>query len=140
MNQFQEAAKALRSARRFIPPAKRFLVDMHTARYWQAQGRLRRAEHWYRKVLEARVDSVTLVFLGACVEWQGRIKEALALFRRATRCRSDPADEAWYNVGRILLYQGRARDAIKALDRAIAIDPKYRVAIKRRKEALMMLK
>jgi tetratricopeptide (TPR) repeat protein len=136
---FSAASSALQKARKHIPADKRHFALQSTGHLWKAQGRLRRAEHWYRKALELGSKDGSLIYLAVCVQIQGRVNEALALFRRAARLKNDSTDEAWYNIGSILLYRGRYHDAIKAFDRAIDIDPKYQVAIKKRKEARLLL-
>jgi tetratricopeptide (TPR) repeat protein len=108
-----------------------YLVCICWGKYYDAIGDLKSAEKWYRKAVVAA--PAALVYLGGVLARQGRLAEAKRCHRRATRLPEDDRlarDEAYFNIGLILRAERRYRDAVVCFDRAIALDPKYSVAIK----------
>jgi tetratricopeptide (TPR) repeat protein len=84
-----------------------------------------------------------LVFLGGVLATQGRLAEARRYHRQATRAPEDDRlarDEAYYNLGLLFRAERRYREALAHFDRAIALDPKYTVAMSARADLESALK
>jgi len=102
---------------------------------------VKHSERWYRKAVVAA--PAALVFLGAELAGQGRLAEAKRCHRRATRLPDDDRvarGAAYCNLALILRAERRYRDALVCFDRAIALDPKYVVALKARADVRSALK
>jgi tetratricopeptide (TPR) repeat protein len=95
------------------------------------RGRLSEAEHWFRKAIEIEPDEIgAYVFLGSCQARQGKLKEAEATHRAATKWTGHSLlDEAYHNLGLVLRGQGRLNEAAECFRKAIEISPKYSKAI-----------
>ncbi len=134
---YSEALTALRRLRRFLRPEKQYLVDSQLGHLYQQKGDFRRAEFWFRKAASARPSAATYhIFLGAILGLSGRLAEAEAEHRKATRCRTGCIDEAFLNLGFILRAQRRYREARSCFERALRISPRYKEA----REALQDVK
>ena len=87
------------------------------------------AERWYRRAVDASPSDATYrIFLGGFLAIAGRLKEAEAVHRRATRCKVGFIDEAFFNRGLVLRALERYSDARTCFERALEIDPKYKEA------------
>ena len=109
--------------------------------YHHAIGELTHAERWYR--MAAAIEPAALVFLGAVLARQGRLAEALECHRRASRAPASERlakDEAYFNCGLILRARRRYRDALRAFERAIDLDPKYALALEARADVRAAMK
>jgi tetratricopeptide (TPR) repeat protein len=100
--------------------------------YWalaqalEAAGQAAQAEAAYRKALEsghraAKADGDTRVLYGVFLYRQGRVEEALAMYRKAVEARPD-SPRAHAELGRVFLQIGRTEDAIRQLEQALALD------------------
>jgi len=69
----------------------------------------------------SRPDPLTLELLGLARSGQGRRAHALALLERVARPGARP--QAYYNLGRLLLAEGRNAEAEAALTRAVELRP-----------------
>lgn len=93
------------------------------------RGRSSEAEDCYRQSHALRADDAgPLIFLGDLYTRQGRLAEGMASFRDAAGCASGCIDEAYCNLGIVLLYQERYEEAIPALRTALQLDSSYRYA------------
>jgi tetratricopeptide (TPR) repeat protein len=131
MARYTEALAALRHALRLCPPKKLHLVYYRLGRLHQQKGALRLAERWYRRAVDSSPSDATYrIFLGAFLARAGRLREAEAVHRGATRCKEGCIDEAFLNLGLVLRALERYSDARKCFQRALDIDPKYKAARK----------
>src|SRR5947209_11525770 len=131
MARYTESLAALRRAVRLCPPNKLHLVYSRFGHLYRQRGAFRLAEHWYRRAVDSSPsDATCLIFLGALLALAGRLEEAEAAHRRATRCKVGCIDEAFLNLGLVLRALERYSDARKCFQRALAIDPKYKHARK----------
>lgn len=128
---YPEALTALRRGLRLCPPKKLHLVYCRFGHLHRQRGALRLAERWYRRAIESSPSDATYrIFLGAVLARAGRLQEAEAVHRRATRCKEGCIDEAFLNLGLVLRALERYSDARKCFQRALDIDPKYKEARK----------
>ena len=58
----------------------------------------------------------------------GKLSEALKCDRRATKCKEGAIDEAYYNLGVTLGALGRHKEALTCFEKAIDLDPKFKLA------------
>jgi tetratricopeptide (TPR) repeat protein len=131
MARYSEALSALRRAVRLCPAEKRYLVYRRFGRLHEQRGAFRLAERWFRRAIKARPSVTTdYIFLGALLATSGRLSEAEAVHRQATRCKEGDRDEAFLNLGLVLRALGRFSEAQKCLKRALVLDPKYKKARK----------
>jgi tetratricopeptide (TPR) repeat protein len=131
MARYSEALAALRRGLRLCPPNRRHLVYYRFGHVHRRRGGFRLAERWYRRAAEASsADATYHIFLGALLAQAGRLDEAEAVHRRATRCRKGAIDEAFLNLGFVLRARRRYAKARKCFERALVLDPKYKEARK----------
>jgi protein O-GlcNAc transferase len=90
----------------------------------QQQGRAPEAESAYRDILRQSPNRLVYVNLGALLQEQGRLDEALAAFDAALALDRDYA-EAQFNRGVVLQQQGRLDAAIAAYQQAVRLRPDY---------------
>ena len=87
--------------------------ELGEARYREATARIRRAEPAYAAYEEARA-----------LASKGERDKALA--RLAEAIRIEPEEAAFHALqGQLLVAEGRERDGLRALDRAVALNPTY---------------
>ena len=88
-------------------------------------GPLAETEKACRELLKAYPQSpVTTNILGAALQGQGKLQEAVASFDKAIQIRPDYAD-AYSNHGAALQEMGRLDEAVESCDKAIQIRPEY---------------
>ncbi len=131
MARYTESLAVLRRAARLCPPKMLCWIYSHFGHIHKKRGAFRFAEHWYRRAIEHSPSEAGLhTFLGALLASAGRLQEAEAVHRRATRCKQGCIDEAFLNLGLVLRALERYSDARKCFQRALDIDPKYKKARK----------
>ena len=131
MARYAEALSALRRAARLCPVANLYLVYRRRGQVHQQRGAFRVAERWFRRAIAVRPSVTTdYVFLGALLATSGRLAEAAAVHRQATRCKEGDRDEAFLNLGLVLRALGRFNEARRCFKRALELDPKYKAARK----------
>jgi tetratricopeptide (TPR) repeat protein len=129
MSRFTEAIPALRRAMRLLPPAKLHFVYYHLGQLRERQGALCPAERWYRRAIEnCSSDAGYPITLGRLLYRAGRLREAEALFRRASRCKEGCREEAFSFLGLTLCSLEHYKEARRCFQSALEIDPKYKVA------------
>jgi tetratricopeptide (TPR) repeat protein len=131
MARYTEALSALRRATRLCPPIKLYLVYRRFGHLHRQRGAFRLAESWYRRAIDVHSsDATDHIFLGALLATAGRLPEAEAVHRRATKCKEGCRDEAFLNLGLVLRALRRYSEARQCFQRALDIDPKYKAARK----------
>ena len=129
MARYTESLAALRRAVRLWPSKMLHLVYYRFGNIHKQRGAFRLAERWYRRAIEVSPSNATYrIFLGSFLARAGRLQEAEAVHRRATRCKEGCIDEAFLNLGLVLRALERYADARKCFQRALVIDPKYKAA------------
>ena len=126
---YDEARVALSRASKHMRPEHLFLPYYHMGRLYERKGDYRRAAEWYRKASKLAPDNASyLIFLGAVLVKAGELSEAKKCHQRATKCKEGAIDEAYYNLGGILGAQGRYKEALACFEKALELDPKYKLA------------
>lgn len=99
-------------------------------------GRMEEAELSCRRLLDSFPRSLTVLnILGAALQVQGKLDEAVAAFDSALAMKPDFAD-AWGNRGNALKDLGRLDEAVESYDRAVSLNPDFAVAHYNRGNAL----
>jgi cytochrome c-type biogenesis protein CcmH/NrfG len=132
LGRYDEAEEALATALRLCPEGGRRIPLVDLGHLERQRGDYERAAGWYRKAIEAAPrDASGYIYLGAILALQGRLREAEEAHRTATEtCYEGCIDEAFLNLGLVLLAQERFEEAAECLREAIRIDPDYRHARK----------
>jgi tetratricopeptide (TPR) repeat protein len=132
MTRYEEAIRVYENALGNFGVDCRWAICNQLGRMYQYWGQPAQAEPWFRKAIEAEPDELaSYMFLGACQARQGKLKEAEATHRAATRWTdSSLLDEAYHNLGLVLRGQGRLSEAAECLRKTIEINPEYADAIK----------
>ena len=101
-----------------------------------AKGDFKQASIWYRKALSPNPkDATHCIFLGSNAFQRGLLKQSEAYYRRALKCSEGCLEEAYFNLGGILLGKRNYSEAIKCYQEALKIDPKYGIPKKRLDDA-----
>lgn len=139
-----ECSQAMRAIRRAIALRKgdRQLLGIafrQIGKLFDAKGDLRTAAVWYRRALRANPKRDSYIFLGHVAFKQGRLKQAEAYYRKAIRHPAGCADEAYFNLGGVLVAKRHYREAVRCYRQALKIDPEYRIAKKRLRDTELAL-
>jgi tetratricopeptide (TPR) repeat protein len=126
---YREAEAALRRGGRLIPLRLKDRLYQQWGLHYERHD-LRRAEMWFRRGVRVKPTTTGHIFLGAVLARQGRFAEAKAHYRLAIRRATpdDAADEAHFNLALVLRAEGRYKEAVRHLRKALALDPRYRIA------------
>lgn len=128
--QYDIAQELLGHALRVAPAAARHIVLSHFGDLYKNRGDLAAAAKYYGEASLLMPDDATYyIYRGAALARLGRLKEAEAAHRMATKCPDGCIDEAYCNLGLILRSQGRLPEARRCFEKAIEIDPHYESAI-----------
>jgi protein O-GlcNAc transferase len=140
---YAAAEKAIRKAIKLCPDKSLPIAYSQMGHLLKAQGYFQQAAGWYGKALKARPDDAAYhIFAGSNAFQWGRLKQAEAHYRNALLCPSGCRDEAYFNLGGILLGRRKYAESIECYREALKIDPKYKIAKERLEDvelALLML-
>ena len=126
---YKEARLALLRAIKYMPPEKSDLPYNYMGHLFEDQGDYRRAVEWYKKAIEESPEEArNFIFIGAVLVKAGNLSEAERYFRQAIKCKKGPVDEAYYNLGVILAGQGKYKSALVYFEKALKLDPRYKLA------------
>ncbi len=130
---YTEAQRALDKVIRLAPKDR-----LHIPYYWKGhayrqQGKLNLAVKWFRRTIsQAPKNPDTHAFLAATLARMGQYQEAKAEWRKMIRLSEnvdDPVtEEGHYNLGLIYRAERKYKKALEHTEKALEIDPKYRVA------------
>jgi tetratricopeptide (TPR) repeat protein len=124
-----EAEIAIKKALSLCPPEKLWIPLSEMGHLCKARGDYKAAATWYRQAIEAVPREASgHIYLGGVLAKSGRLKEAEAAHRAATRCIEGCLDEAFLNLGLVLRAQERYEEAAKCFEQALELDPKYSAA------------
>jgi len=137
---YEEAHKAIRRAIKSCPAGSLSFPYLQMGNLIEAQGDLKQAAMWYRKAAELRPNDATFhIFLGSNAWKRGMHKRAERHFLRALKCSEGCLEEAYFNLGGILLGKRNYPEAIKYYQQALKVDPKYKIAKERLADAELAL-
>src|ERR1700761_1504307 len=87
------------------------------------------AVEWVSRAIRQSPKVEYLSSLGAILQQQGRLEEALQVFDKAVALKPDDAG-LWINFGQILEALERPADALRAFQQALALSPHWETAIR----------
>lgn len=139
MTRYDQAIAVYQDALDRFPDARWGLYNQlgHLYRYC---GSFPHAETAYQKAIDIDPEeAASYIFLGAIQARQGKLEQAEATHRAATRCPEGCIDEAYHNLGLVLRGQGRLSEAKQCFEKAISIDSDYAVAYEALKDVTTVL-
>jgi tetratricopeptide (TPR) repeat protein len=138
--QYMVAERALRRAIKLIP--KKALVSAYAqmGKLFKKKGDYKQAAFWYRKAVKQKPQDATYhIFLADNAFNFGFLKRAEKHFGNALKCSEGSIEEAYFNLGGILLGRRKYTEAIECYREALKIDPKYKIARERLDDAKLAL-
>jgi len=137
---YAEAEKSIRRAITLCPQKARPIAYSQMGHLFKAKGDFKQAAFWYRKAINQKPQDATWhIFLASNAFNRGLLKQSEVYYRRALKCSEGPLEEAYFNLGGILLGKRNYSEAIKCYQEALKIDPKYNIAKKRLDDAKLAL-
>jgi tetratricopeptide (TPR) repeat protein len=137
---YAEAEKAIRRAIALCPQKALPIAYSRMGHLFHVKGDFKQAAFWYRKAVNQKPQDATWhIFLADNAFQHGLVKQAETYLRRALKCSEGSLDEAYFNLGGILLGKRKYPEAIECYREALKIDPKYRIAKKRLDDAELAL-
>lgn len=110
------------------------------ASIFEGSGNFVEAAKWYRMAHQADPQEASyLIFIGVMHFKSGKLAEAEQSLRAALTCRDGAFDEAYFNLGSVLVARGRLEEAVECYKKAIELDPKYKEANVRLKDTVKAL-
>lgn len=124
-----EAAVFTSQAQEMVPGEDHPRLWMVWGTLYKKKGNLNLAEKWYRRAADAADQrGLPQGLLAVVFAKQGKLQEANAAHRRATRPGWDFLEGTCTTMGLVLRAEGRYREAIEWLQRALVRDPECAVA------------
>jgi tetratricopeptide (TPR) repeat protein len=137
---YAEAEKAIRRAILLCPKNKLSGPYTQMGHLLEAKGDFKEAAFWYRKAAQLdSQDANSYIFLGSNAFKRGLHKQSEKFYRRALECSKGAIEEAYFNLGGILLGKRKYAEAIKCYEEALKIDSKYKIAKERLEDAKLAL-
>ena len=104
-----------------------------------ARGDLRAAAVWYQRALQTNPKLDFYAFLGHVAFNRGLLNQAEAYYRKSIKHPASCVEEAWFNLGGVLVARRRYREALKCYRKALKLDPQYGIAKKRLRDTELAL-
>jgi tetratricopeptide (TPR) repeat protein len=140
LHRYAAAEKAIRRALSLCPQNSLAIANMRMGHLFNVRGEYIEAARWYRKAVKLKPHDATYhIFLADNAFKFGFLKEAEKHFRTALKCSEGAVDEAYFNLGGILLGRRDYHGAIECYKEALKIDPKYKIAKERLNDAELAL-
>ena len=137
---YAEGEKAIRRAIKLCPPKGLPVAYVQMGEIYKGKGDFKKAAFWYRKALKQKPQDATYhIYLGCNAFEHGLFKQAKSYFRGALRCSEGCSDEAYFNLGGILLGERNYSEAVKCYEETLRIDPKNKIANERLDDAKLAL-
>lgn len=134
------AERALRHAIKLVPEKALAGAYARMGHLFKKKGDYKEAAFWYRKAVKRKSQDATYhIFLADNAFNFGFLKQAEKHFRAALNCSEGAVDEAYFNLGGILLGRRNYPEAVKYYREALRIDPKYKIAKERLDDAELAL-
>jgi tetratricopeptide (TPR) repeat protein len=140
--QYEKAEDALERGERIAPKARLHLFAGQRGHLLLAQGKFAEAEKMFLAAHDMDLDrneADYLIFAGSAAQHCGDLKRAEFLYRMAAECEGGPIEEAFFNLGGVLLAEGRFREAADCYERAVEIDAEYEAAKERLNDVQLIL-
>ena len=145
IDRFKDAQKALYKAIKLINETNKqkrlgWLYCRMGSLYVNS-GKFHKAIDWFEKAHNANPNEATfLIYKGVRLLRLEKFDEAAETFQKATKCKEGCIDEAFYNLGVAHLIQRNYMKAKSCFEKALEIDPKFKVAKQQLKDINKVLK
>lgn len=140
-SRYEEAEHAFEQALAHCPQRFHGVVFGLRGNMEQRRGNYGEAEKFYLRAIEAAPKANYLrIYLGVLTFRRGDLKLAEQHYREAIATEGDEVDEAYANLGNVLVAQERYEEAVECYERAIEIDPNYKFAKLRLRDVRKILK
>ena len=107
-----------------IPPARQWACDLQ-ADQTVTKGQWQQAQMQHQAYLADHPGNcLTMYHLGYIWGRLGNHAEEIDLYHRAVQCGYDEDDQLFFNLGMVLAELGQNEDALTAMERAVALDPR----------------
>ena len=127
---YDEAEAKLRQTLNDFPQEGLDHLYVHLGHLFQARGDYELAEEHFRVAIQLAPDHAGRhIFLGALLAIKGRLDEAEAVHRQATRCAKGDIDEAYLNLGYVLRAQERYDEALECFEKSLSLTPDFEQAL-----------
>lgn len=131
LSRFDEAKQALLKAMELYTDKHKhygwLLFSM--GQIYQNSGNFQEAIKWFEKAHKCIPEEASfLIYLGILNFRLEKYSEAEQILSKATICKEGHTDEAFYNLGAVLLSQGKYDEASECFQKALEIDPEYEEA------------
>jgi tetratricopeptide (TPR) repeat protein len=140
--QYEQAEDALERGERSAPKERQHFFVGLRGHLLLAQGKFEAAEKMFLTAHDLELDddrAEYLIMAGSVAHSRGDLKRAEFLFRMASECEDGPIDEAFFNLGGVLLAEKRFQEAVDCYERALEIDPECEIARDRLKDVQLIL-
>jgi tetratricopeptide (TPR) repeat protein len=140
--QYEKAEDALERGERIAPKEWLHAFAGQRGHLLLAQGKFAEAEKMFLTAHDLELDEDSadyLIFAGSASHSHGDLKRAEFLYRMASECEGGPIDEALFNLGGVLLAEGRFQEAANCYERALKIDPECELARDRLEDVRLIL-
>ncbi|CAG1771121.1 hypothetical protein BAC2_01495 [uncultured bacterium] len=136
----KDALASFRKALRLAKGRYRRLVYCDFGHCYEHSHMPNNARKWFtRAIREFPKHASGYIYLADLESSLGRRAVAEKLFQQATQCEEGCIEEAWFNLSVSQAARGELKLAAASLDRALKIDPKYRLALKFKKQVDQLL-
>jgi tetratricopeptide (TPR) repeat protein len=126
---YEEAKRALSQVIKECDPEHLAYLYSQMGHLHKKKGEFQKAAEWYRKAVKTEGrEAGYLIFLGAVLALDGKLSEAEACHRQATKCKTGDFSEAYLNLGYVLRAQEKYKKALTCFEKALELDPKYKEA------------
>ena len=141
LSRYDEAETAFDNAFAYALEILREIIFTERVFMYQRQGNYLEAEKWCRKALEANPDYAGYyVLLGVVLFRRGDLVLAEHVLRQGILCTGECVDESYLNLGGVLVAQARYEAAAECYQKAIELDPEYKLAKLRLRDVKKIIK
>lgn len=131
LRRYSESEEALNKALKLCPEEKKHIVLSQFGHLEEARGNLDEARSWFQKSHKANPrDASYLILIGSTYMKQGNLEKAEKYQRLAITLTEGCIEEAYFNLGGVLLAKEQYIEARKCYLKALDIDPDYGLAKK----------
>jgi tetratricopeptide (TPR) repeat protein len=142
LSRFKDARKAMFKAIKLCPESSEHFqwLVCQMGNIYKESGHFRKAVEWYKKAHEKNPEEATfLIYAGLMFLKLENYVEAEEALRQATLSKEGCIDEAFYNLGVVLIVQRKYEEALFCFEKALEIDPKFKLAKQQRKDVKRVL-
>jgi tetratricopeptide (TPR) repeat protein len=140
--QYEKAEDTIEVAERVAPQVWMHVFAARRGHLLEAKGMFEQAESMFlraRDLKKKKTDATYLIFAANAAFKRGDLDRAIALEREAILCPEGCIDEAYFNLGGLLLSLCRFDEAAECYREALRIDPLYEIARKRLEDVELIL-